>query len=290
MTATDPEALAATVRALVAPELDPGYRRRVATVLEWIPPSTAVDAHLLDVGCGRGYVVGYYLRLGQRAVTGVEIDAALAARAAAAHRSSPAAAIVRADAAALPFPAQRFSGAVLSEVLEHVADDLAVLREVWRVLRPGAPVAITVPHARYPWAWDPINRTLAALRLPPVRHGPLAGIWAEHRRLYERAALRDVVRRAGFAIEAERSLVRHCLPFSHNLLYGIGKPLLESGWVPQRLARSIDRRRPAGSSNDDSRVAVLLRRLFSVGERWNRDDEGTEGPSVNLCIKARKPG
>lgn len=289
MTAPDQQALAANVRALVAPELDPGYRRRVATVIEWVPPSPADDSHLLDVGCGRGYFVGYYMRLGQRAITGVELDAAIAARAMAAHRSTRNVAIVRADAAALPFPAARFSGAVLSEVLEHVADDGAVLREVFRVLRPGATVAITVPHARYPWAWDPLNRTLAALRLPPVRRGPLAGIWAEHRRLYERAALRDVLRRSGFAIDAERSLVRHCLPFSHNLLYGIGKPLLESGWLPQRLAQSIDRRRPAGSPGDESPAAALLRWLLSAGERWNRDDEGTDGPSVNLCVKARKP-
>jgi SAM-dependent methyltransferase len=179
---------------------------------------------------------------------------------------------------------------VLSEVLEHVPDDLAVLAETWRVLRPGAVAAITVPHKHYPWAWDPINRSLTALHLPPVRRGPLAGIWAEHLRLYDIAELRDVVRRAGFLIEEECAILRHCLPFSHNLIYGIGKPLLESGWLPAGLAGAIDRQRRGDADGTGSRLARALRAVLAVGEHWNRDHEGFEAPSVNLCLKARKPG
>jgi hypothetical protein len=164
-----------------------------------------------------------------------------------------------------------------------------VLREAHRVLRPGAAAAITVPHANYPWAWDPLNRTLESLRLPPIRRGPLAGIWAEHLRLYRIAELRDVVRRAGFEIVDECATVRHCLPFSHNLIYGIGKPLLESGVLPAALAAAIDRRRAAGDAGAGSGAARLLRAILATGDDRNRDDEGFDVPSVNLCVKARKP-
>lgn len=53
---------------------------------------------------------------------------------------------VRADlAAALPFVDRSFDGAVCSEVIEHVGDEAGLLREIARVLRPGARLLITVP-------------------------------------------------------------------------------------------------------------------------------------------------
>lgn len=285
MTADD---VAARLAPLVARELDPAYRRRVETVVAWLPPSADGASHVVDIGCGRGYFVRYYALLGQRTMTGIERDAALARRAAQAHAARAGVAIVRADATSLPLADGCCTGVVLSEVLEHVDDDAAVLREAFRVLRPGGVAAITVPHARYPWRWDPVNRTLEALRRPPIRRGPLAGIWAGHVRLYDIARLRRVVRDAGFVVEDERALVRHCLPFSHNLLYGIGKPLLESGWLPARVAGSIDRHE-AGPARP-SRIAAALRALLSFGDDRNRSNEGFDVPSVNLALKARKPG
>lgn len=290
MNAAPEPALPARLAAMLAPELDPAYRRRVATVVGWLPPSAAEESHVVDIGCGRGYFVHYYVALGQRAITGIEFDRAIAAEARRAHAGSARVAILRADAEHLPLADASCSGAILSEILEHVADDRAALREAFRVLRPGAVAAITVPHIRYPWRWDPINRTLATLRLPPVRRGPLAGIWAEHRRLYDIEVLRAVVREAGFAVEDERAFVRHCLPFAHNLFYGIGKPLLESGWLPARLRATVDRRRGADAGDRGSALATLLRALCNAGDRRNREHEGFAAPTVNLAIKARKPG
>jgi SAM-dependent methyltransferase len=272
--------------ALLDRELDIAYRRRVATVVEWLTPSSNVDSHVVDIGCGRGYFVHYYASLGQHRITGIEFDADIAARAGHAHAGRPGVLIVRGTGAALPLADGSCSGAILSEVIEHVADDVALLREAYRVLRPGGVAAITVPHARYPWAWDPINRTLAACGMPPVRRGPLAGIWAGHVRLYDIDGLRRAVRAAGFVIEAERAMVRHCLPFAHNLLYGIGKPLLESGLLPRGLAGEIDRHRVAGARR--SHAARALHALLSFGDGRNRVDEGFAGASVGLAIKARK--
>ncbi|RJL25141.1 class I SAM-dependent methyltransferase [Bailinhaonella thermotolerans] len=49
------------------------------------------------------------------------------------------------DALDMPFPDGEFSKVIASEVLEHIPDDMAAMRELYRVLKPGGMAAITVP-------------------------------------------------------------------------------------------------------------------------------------------------
>lgn len=51
---------------------------------------------------------------------------------------------------ALPFENGTFDLVLLSEVLEHIPDDTAALREIVRVLRPGGHLVISVPHPPAP--------------------------------------------------------------------------------------------------------------------------------------------
>lgn len=64
----------------------------------------------------------------------------------------------------LPFPGETFDLSCCWDVLEHVQDPRAVLRESWRVLRPGGAFLLTVvnrrafrdPHYHLPWInWLP---------------------------------------------------------------------------------------------------------------------------------------
>jgi SAM-dependent methyltransferase len=80
----------------------------------------------------------------------------------------------------LPFEDASFDAAVLGEVLEHVGDDLAGLREVARVVRPGGAIAISVPAN-------------------PAWFGP-SDEWAGHHRRYTRQALLRLCAGAGLAI------------------------------------------------------------------------------------------
>lgn len=49
------------------------------------------------------------------------------------------------DALHMPFPDASFDRVIAAEVLEHIPDDMAAMREIVRVLKPGGRAAITVP-------------------------------------------------------------------------------------------------------------------------------------------------
>ncbi len=54
--------------------------------------------------------------------------------------------VVRADLLALPFPDASVDRVIASEVLEHIPDDVTAMAEIFRVLKPGGRVAVTVPR------------------------------------------------------------------------------------------------------------------------------------------------
>ena len=54
--------------------------------------------------------------------------------------------VVRGDLLALPFPDGSVDRVIASEVLEHIPDDATAMAEIFRVLRPGGRVAVTVPR------------------------------------------------------------------------------------------------------------------------------------------------
>ena len=115
----------------------PGYWRDITRHF-------AADAELLDVGCGTGWLADHFARY-----TG--IDASPDAVAAAQEQGRN---VLHGDVdAQLPFGDASFDGVVLKDLLEHVADPVAVVREVGRVLRPGGRVFASSPDAQR-WVWD----------------------------------------------------------------------------------------------------------------------------------------
>ncbi len=57
--------------------------------------------------------------------------------------------LIQADGARLPYPSATFASGISNSVLEHIPHLDAVLSDVGRVLKPGAPFAITVPNPGY---------------------------------------------------------------------------------------------------------------------------------------------
>jgi SAM-dependent methyltransferase len=150
---------------------------------------------LLDIGAGFGRHAFEAFRRGATAIAcDLGHDELLACRATFAAMAqsgeSPAGAeagAVQASTLALPFAAGSFDRVIASEVLEHVAEDGAALAELYRVLRPGGTMAVTVP------AWLP--ETLC-WRLDPDYHAPTAS--GGHVRIYSRTVLRARLETAGF--------------------------------------------------------------------------------------------
>ena len=270
---------------LLANEADMAFRRRVLRLVEYLELEDGLA--VLDSGCGMGFYLIAMQELCELGLTGLDPDGARL-HFAAAHGAR--ANLVQGDAAALPFPDRSFDRVLMSEVLEHLPDDAAGLREAFRVLRPGGLLAISVPHARYPFLWDPINRTWTALGGAPIRRGPLVGIWTNHERLYRPEELASRVRNAGFEVELLEEATHYCMPFSHFLVYGVGKPLLERGLVPDRLLSMTDRF--AGDRNSGSRLNPFnaLRLLFRTVDRLNDWSVTSRRRTyVNVLLKARKP-
>ena len=89
--------------------------------------------------------------------------------------------IVKADAMALPFRAGSFDVVLALDAFEHFEDDLAAMREVFRVLAPGGLLVATVPA--FMALWSPHDEAY------------------HHVRRYRRPQLRERLVLAGFRVE-----------------------------------------------------------------------------------------
>jgi ubiquinone/menaquinone biosynthesis C-methylase UbiE len=98
---------------------------------------------VLEIGCGSGAMAGEMLRRFPAVhVTATDYDQSMVC--AAVERLTPfgdRAAVLRADATALPFPDETFDGVATFIMLHHVIDWEGALREAARVLRPGGLLA-----------------------------------------------------------------------------------------------------------------------------------------------------
>jgi SAM-dependent methyltransferase len=138
----DPEQL---VAALEVRGRNPNHARLTRRFLAFTGVG-AGDA-VLEVGCGTGVVLRALAgRVGRRGrVVGVDPSRTLRAAAARILRGHPlrrSIALRAGDGARLPFAADRFDATLAVTVLLHVADPLAVAKEMVRVTRPGGVVAV----------------------------------------------------------------------------------------------------------------------------------------------------
>lgn len=281
--ATDPQLIAHMTRN----EADMAFKKRVQTIFEWIEPTD--DKTILDMPCGRGFYLNMLRYVSNCKIVGAELDWEVILKAQRHIGSLPNIALHNCNIYALPYPDNSFDAVILSEILEHIDDDVAGLKEIYRVLKPGGVVAITVPNANYPFWWDPINKTLETVFHTHIGRGTFAGIWANHVRLYERDKLKSAVLEAGFLLEEERAFTHDSFPFIHNLVYGFGKPLLESGLMPESMANAADRTtfdKNSGSLLNPINLGIKVLNFF---DRNNPINEPVGRSTVNLCAKGRKP-
>jgi SAM-dependent methyltransferase len=160
-------------------------RRRVISSLlarASLPPSPRI----LDAGCGTGRNLLEFGSLGH--ATGVDTSP----RAVEFCRGRGVQDVRQAAVEHLPFEDSSFDLVLATDVIEHVDDDAAALRELRRVTAPEGRLILTVPA--YGWLWSSHDESV------------------HHRRRYTAPRLRERVVAAGWAPAVETYFFSTVLP------------------------------------------------------------------------------
>lgn len=130
---------------------------------------------ILDVGCGTGANLEMLSHFGEAEGVDVSAEALAFCRARGLQR------VKQGEAEALPYADNSFDLVTGLDVVEHLDDDLAGLKEMRRVLRRGGHALLFVPAFMFLWGvQDDVSN---------------------HRRRYTMRQLKGVVRQAGFEVE-----------------------------------------------------------------------------------------
>jgi len=197
------------------------FRSRNALIVELVPRWFPTARSALEIGCGTGYVLqALHERCGLR-VTGTELHPEGLRYA---RERLPDAELLQVDARHIPFR-EEFDLVGAFDVLEHIPEDEAVLREVRRATRPGGGLLLTVPQ--HPGLWSQ------------------ADDYAHHSRRYRRRELVEKVTRAGFRPLAVTSFVSVLLPAMALSRVRARRAASYDPWaefdLPRRLDRALER-------------------------------------------------
>jgi SAM-dependent methyltransferase len=161
-----------------------GQDRRLALVRQWAPLEGKA---ILDVGCGIGTYVAKFRRFSED-VHGVDVDDERVAKA---QESLPNIQVSAGEH--LPYEDGRFDVVFLHEVIEHVDDDRATIREALRVLRSDGRLVIYAPNRLYPFETHGVylGKRYVFGNIPLIGYlpNPLRNVFAPHVRAYTHAGM-----------------------------------------------------------------------------------------------------
>ncbi len=263
---------------------DLALKRRARSILKELDLKS--EDKIIDIGCGDGYYLHLLSSLGIKLkLTGIDLneDSLELAKENLKNKNIP---LLKADLMKkLPFLSNTFDKAVMSEVAEHLPNDLKGLREVYRIIKPGGILALTVPHKNYPFLWDPVNWSLERIFKTHIKSGFWAGIWNQHIRLYSKDQICKVLEKAGFKIEKAEVQTFWCLPFNHYLL-NIGWRMLKAKVLSANLHCQVNKFQQV----DPKDRSFLPKIYFNVSEfvdSFNKRSDITVG--MTIFVKAEKP-
>ncbi len=163
-------------------------RRRIITELtkKYLKPPS--PCHYLEVGCGTGYVLQGLSQIQHLHIYASDISLEGLRRA---RQSNPTIRFMQLDLMHSPFE-EAFDAVGAFDVLEHIPDDGAVLRNIARALKPGGYFFLTVPQ--HPLLWSPTD------------------VYARHHRRYTRAGLVSLLQQENFDVCYASSFVSLLFP------------------------------------------------------------------------------
>lgn len=257
-------------------------RRTAASTAQFLLPFLKPGLRVIDCGCGQGTVTLDFAALvapGEAVGFDVRESDLDAARARAAERGIENVTFAHASIYEIPFPDESFDVAFAHQVLHHLGDPVAALREMHRVLKPGGVVGMA-DHA-----WDvviraPLNPALEqwdAIRIKTIEAIGGTPLFARN----QRAALREVGFTAtdGHVLWNGRAEVRPELlgrpvetdrrpgsGMNPNLAYlrSVARPIIaERGWATEAEVAAMEQALEEDPANPES--LFMLPVCWAVG-------------------------
>jgi 2-polyprenyl-3-methyl-5-hydroxy-6-metoxy-1,4-benzoquinol methylase len=226
------------------PRIDRKFARLTALALDRLP----ADA-VLDAGCGDGRFLAALARDPRRPARLVGSDISeriLETARATVEREDATVEVVQANLEQLPFADDTFDLVVSTQVIEHLLDVAAGIRELARVLRPNGTLVLSTDNAR-----NRVSQVLNAPRTAVVRALRLTGRHAVvtfPHGSFTRAEVADYVEGAGLVVDHVETFRFH--------LDGVSSPRV------QRFLNVVDEHSPAHDFGDI--VAFVARKPASA--------------------------
>jgi SAM-dependent methyltransferase len=205
-------------RGLIGKIVRRGFARRCALIDQTVPPREGAR-RLLDIGCASGLFLEAMQQRPGWQVEGVELHEQTA-RAVSRRLGIP---VFAGPFEAARYPDRSFDALTLWDVLEHLHDPLASLREMRRILRPGGVLFIRVPNAASYLA-RLFGRYWVGYDLP------------RHMTIFTPRTLAHMLARAGFGTALRCYYSGSYLAAMHSLHF-----LLEDGRLPAAQASALHR-------------------------------------------------
>jgi ubiquinone/menaquinone biosynthesis C-methylase UbiE len=206
-------------------------RRHAARDAAFVLPHLKPGMNLLDCGCGPGTItVGLAEVVAPGSVVGMDLEpsqVAVAEKTAKDRRLSNLRFKVG-SVYKLPFPDRAFDVVFSHALFEHLAEPLAALQEIHRVLRPGGMVALSSPD----WSGnlvaphDPeVDRVLDVYKAVQQRNGGNPYVGREFGRLLQEARFSRIALAAMYDSYEDVPLVAELL--AERIEDGVGKQVVE---------------------------------------------------------------
>lgn len=260
---------------------DIALRRRAKWLITNLNPKKG--ERILDLGCGDGFYLYLLSRLNLKLILhGADYDRN-AINSAKKNLDSNKVKLTQADLMKrLPFSDEFFDGIVMSEVMEHLPDDIKCMKEARRVLKKNGRLVLSVPHINYPFFWDPVNWILQRILKTHIKSGFWAGIWNQHSRLYSGESLKCALKESGFRDIKIAKLTHFCLPFNHHMI-NLGARTLVNKTVPAFFKKEISKFDYSNEKTNNSNIFWVIFKFDALNDSWIGD-----GGTVSLVAICKK--